>query len=72
MKREEVVRMLHAKVDEIVSVRFTDGTAQWIRVHLVDDDGMVYFLAAANEADEQAYWTSFDRIESVSPRGIFG
>ena len=69
MTREEVVRTLRAKADEMVTVRFTDGTTQRIRVHLVDDEGMVYFVAAANEDGEQAYWTPFDRIESVSARG---
>jgi len=38
-------------------------------VHLVDDEGIVYFLVLSNQVDDKAYWTVFDDIESVLPIG---
>jgi len=69
MNREEVINRLTADVDKVVMVSFNDGKAQTIKVHLVDDEGIVYFLVLSNQVDDRAYWTVFDDIESVLPIG---
>jgi hypothetical protein len=65
MDREEIVGRLRANVDKVVKVCFGDGNIQTIKVHVVDDDGIVYFLVVSNEVDKQAYWTVFDDIKNV-------
>lgn len=69
MNREEVINRLTANVDKVVRVSFNDGKAETIKVHLVDDEGIVYFLVLSDQVDDKAYWTVFGDIKSVSPSG---
>jgi hypothetical protein len=65
MNRPEVIKSLTDNVDKIVRVIFNDGQDQTIKVHLVDDEGIVYYLASSNEVDNQAYWAFFKDVENV-------
>lgn len=65
MNRTEVIKSLTDNVDKIVRVIFNDGQDQTIKVHLVDDEGIVYYLASSNEGESQAYWAFFEDVENV-------
>jgi hypothetical protein len=67
MNRAEVLKSLTDNVDKIVRVIFNDGQDQTIKVHMVDDEGIVYYLALSNEVDNQAYWAFFKDVENVLP-----
>ncbi len=67
MNRAEVIECLTANVDKIVRVIFNDGQDQTIKIHLVDDEGIVYYLASPGKVDNQAYWAFFEYVENVLP-----
>ena len=67
MSRAELIKLLTASLDRIVKLTFNDATAQTVKVHIVDDEGIVYFAVSSNGIGEQAYWTVIEDIESVLP-----
>jgi hypothetical protein len=70
MDRSEVIKILTANVDKVVRLSFNDGAVQTAKVHLVDDEGVVYWLVESNRVrDEAACWTFFEDIEGVLPLG---
>jgi hypothetical protein len=67
MNREEIMGCLTANVDKVVRLTFSDGDIRTVKIHVVDDDGVVYFVFESDKVGEQAYWAIIGDIESVLP-----
>lgn len=68
MKPDEIERIIRDNIGKVVSVDYSDGTAQKLFVHTVDDEGFVCDLVTElTEPPAFAYWVRFTDVLEARP-----
>jgi DNA-directed RNA polymerase subunit E'/Rpb7 len=66
MTIDEIIQLVRASVDEVITVKYKSGEVDVALVLTVDDEGFVYDLACLKPEDRKTeYWTPFSEIAEV-------
>jgi hypothetical protein len=66
MTVDEIIELVKANVDNVITVTYKSGEVDTALVLTVDDEGFVYDLTSLKPEDRKTeYWTSFSEIAEV-------